>query len=121
MRAEQGALVPSPADMADKPRVKAPKQRASSSSDGSSRSRAFVIGAAIAGVAAGFVVVAILLGVVGGGSGTDVAALRADFVSAGCTFQSAKALEGTHSIDQPSGTSDKWNTDPPTSGPWPRS
>ena len=117
MRAEQGALVPSPADMADKPRVKAPKQRASSSSDGSSRSRAFVIGAAIAGVAAGFVVVAILLGVVGGGSGTDVAALRADFVSAGCTFQSAKALEGTHSIDQPSGTSDKWNTDPPTSGP----
>ena len=52
--------------MADKPRVKAPKQRASSSTDGPSRNRAFVIGAAIAGVALGFVVVAVLLGVVGG-------------------------------------------------------
>jgi Protein of unknown function (DUF3105) len=104
--------------MADKPRVKAPKQRASSSSDDSSRRRAFAIGAAIAGVALGFVVVAALLGVVGGGGGgPDEEAVRANLESAGCTFQSAKALEGAHSILKPSGTSDKWNTDPPTSGP----
>ena len=62
--------------MADKPRVKAPKQRASSSTDGPSRNRAFVIGAAIAGVALGFVVVAVLLGVVGGGDGADEEAAR---------------------------------------------
>jgi hypothetical protein len=103
--------------MADKPRVKAPKQRASSSSDDSSRRRLFAIGAAIAGVALGFIVVAALLGVVGGGDGSDPETVRANLVSAGCTFQSAKALEGVHSIREPSGTSNKWNTDPPTSGP----
>lgn len=103
--------------MSDKPRVKAPKQRASSSSDGSSRNRTFVIGAAIAGVALGFVVVAALLGVVGGGGGSDEKAVRTDLESAGCTLKSAKALEGAHSVAQPGGTSDKWNTDPPTTGP----
>ena len=103
--------------MADKPRVKAPKQRASSSSDGSSQNRAFVIGAAIAGVALGFVVVLVLLGVVGGGDGTDVETTRTNLEAAGCTFQTAEALEGAHSIAQPGGTSDRWNTDPPTTGP----
>ena len=102
--------------MADKPRVKAPKQRASSSSDGPSRNRAFVIGAAIAGVVLGFVVVAALLGIVGGG-GPDAEAARADLEAAGCTFKSVKALEGAHSIEQPGETSGKWNTDPPTTGP----
>ncbi len=103
--------------MADKPRVKAPKQRASSSSDGPSRNRAFAIGAAIAGIALGFVVVAVLLGVVGGGGGADEEAARTSLEAAGCTFKSVKALEGAHSIEQPGGTSDKWNTDPPTTGP----
>jgi len=102
--------------MAEKPRVKAPKQRASSSSDSSSRSRPFVIGAAIAGVALGVVVVAALLGVVGGG-GADAEAARTNLEAAGCSFQTANALEGVHSIQQPGGTSDKWNTNPPTSGP----
>ena len=101
--------------MADKPRVKAPKQRASSSSDASSRSRTFAIGAAIAGVVLGFVVVAALLGPFGGG--TDEAAAQTKLESAGCTFRSVKALEGAHSIAQPGGTSDRWNTDPPTTGP----
>ncbi|HEY5872439.1 MAG TPA: DUF3105 domain-containing protein [Gaiellaceae bacterium] len=103
--------------MADKPRVKAPKQRASSSSDAPSRNRAFVIGAAIAGVALGFVVVAALLGVVGGGDGANEEAARTSLETAGCTFKSVKALEGVHSVTQPGGTSDKWNTDPPTTGP----
>jgi hypothetical protein len=102
--------------MADKPRVKAPKQRAGST-DGSQRSRGVVIGVAVAGVALGFVVVAVLLGVMGGGGGADEETLRADLEAAGCTLQTAKALEGAHSVRDPGGTSDKWNTDPPTTGP----
>ena len=102
--------------MADKPRVKAPKQRASSSSDGPSRNRPFVIGVAIAGVVLGFVVVAVLLGIVGGG-GTDAEAARTNLEAVGCSFKTVKALEGAHSVQQPGGTSDKWNTDPPTTGP----
>lgn len=102
--------------MADKPRVKAPKQRAGSANESDSRRKALTIGAAIAGVALGFVVVAVLLGVMGGG-GPDEDALAADMEAAGCTFQSVPALEGAHSIRVPSGTSDKWNTNPPTNGP----
>lgn len=103
--------------MADKPRVKAPKQRAGSTNETDSRRRALVIGAAVAGVALGFVVVAVLLGVVGGGGGTDAEALQAKLEAAGCTFEAAPALEGAHSVPEPGGTSDKWNTDPPTNGP----
>ena len=74
------------------------------------------IGAAIAGVAAGFVVVAVLLGLVGG-TDTGEAALPAKFEEAGCSFQKVPALEGAHSVTQPDGTSKRWNTDPPTTGP----
>ena len=102
--------------MAEKPRVKAPKQRAGST-DGSQRSRGVVIGVAVAGVAIGFAVVAVLLGVMGGGGGPDETTLRADLEAAGCTLQTAKALEGAHSVRDPGGTSGKWNTDPPTTGP----
>lgn len=102
--------------MADKPRVKAPKQRAGSSNDTGGRRRVLTIGAAIAGVALGFVVVAALLGVMGGG-GADEEALAATMQDVGCTFQAVPALEGAHSIREPGGTSDKWNTDPPTNGP----
>lgn len=102
--------------MADKPRVKAPKQRAGST-DGSQRSRGVVIGVAVAGIALGFVAVAVLLGVMGGGGGADEETLRADLEAAGCTLQTANALEGAHSVRDPGGTSDKWNTDPPTTGP----
>lgn len=100
--------------MADKPRVKAPRQRAGSSNEAGSRRRMLVIGAAIAGVAVGFVVVAALLGVVGGG-GTDEQSIRSDLEAAGCTLQTAKAQEGQHSLAA-DGSSD-WNTDPPTTGP----
>jgi hypothetical protein len=102
--------------MADKPRVKAPKQRAGSTNQSDSRRKALTIGAAVAGVALGFAVVAVLLGVMGGG-GLDDQALAADMTAAGCTFQSVPALEGAHSVRQPGGTSGKWNTDPPTTGP----
>ncbi|HUP33069.1 MAG TPA: DUF3105 domain-containing protein, partial [Gaiellaceae bacterium] len=36
---------------------------------------------------------------------------------AGCTLQVAEALPGEHSVADPGGTSDEWNTDPPTTGP----
>ncbi len=102
--------------MADKPRVKAPKQRAGSSNQNDARRRALIIGAAVAGVALGFVAVAALLGLVGGSSSTDEAAVREKFVAAGCTFKAVPAVEGQHSLG-PEDTSDKWNTDPPTTGP----
>jgi hypothetical protein len=102
--------------MPEKPRVKAPKQRQSAPRDDSSRRRMLTIGAAIAGVAAGFVVVAVLTGLVGG-TDTGEAALPAKFEEAGCTFQKVPALAGAHSVAQPDGTSKRWNTDPPTNGP----
>ena len=68
-------------------------------------------------VALGLVVVAVALGMVGGGGKTDIKGLRTALKSAGCTLQVAPALEGVHSIQDPGGTSPKWNTDPPTSGP----
>jgi hypothetical protein len=101
--------------MAEKPRVKAPKQR-QTPTDAASRRRALTIGAAVAGVALGFVVVATLLGLFGG-TDTGEAALPAKFESAGCTFQVVPALEAAHSVTQPDGASKKWNTDPPTTGP----
>jgi hypothetical protein len=102
--------------MPEKPRVKAPKQRQSAPRDDSSRRRMLTIGAAIAGVAAGFVVVAVLTGLVGG-TDTGEAALPVKFEEAGCTFRKVPALAGAHSVAQPDGASKRWNTDPPTNGP----
>ncbi len=104
--------------MAEKPRVKAPKQRATSPGGDAGRRRTWVVAAAVVGVLLGFVAIAALFGFVGGASGkTDKAGLRAKFVAAGCTLQIVPALPGVHSIQTPAGTSGKWNTDPPTSGP----
>jgi hypothetical protein len=105
--------------MAEKPRVKAPKQR-QTPGDAASRRRAWTIAAAVAGVALGFAVVAVLLGVMGGGDGPDEEALRADLRAAGCTLEVAPTRgypERSHSVTAPTGTSPLWNTDPPTSGP----
>ena len=103
--------------MADKPRVKAPKQRAATADESARRRRTWAIGAAVAGLALGFVAAAAALGFVGGGSGTSPEELRTKLEAAGCTFKVAPALPGVHSITDPAGTSDRWNTDPPTSGP----
>ena len=102
--------------MADKPRVKAPKQRVATADETARRRKTWAIVAAIAGVVLGFVAVGALLGV-GGGGGPSPEELRAKFVTAGCTFKIVPALEGAHSIAEPGGTSNRWNTDPPTSGP----
>jgi hypothetical protein len=105
--------------MAEKPRVKAPKQR-HGQADAATKRRAWTIGAAVGGVAIGFAVVAVLLGLVGGSDGPDVEALRADLQAAGCTLK-VGATPGypgnSHSVTDPNGTSPVWTTDPPTSGP----
>ena len=54
---------------------------------------------------------------VGLGGGDDTPDARAALEAAGCTLTTVEALPGTHSIATPEGTSDAWNTDPPTSGP----
>jgi Protein of unknown function (DUF3105) len=52
------------------------------------------------------------------GGGDDGAGdARAALEAAGCTLTATDALRGVHSITTPGGTSDAWNTDPPTSGP----
>ena len=75
---------------------------------------------AIAG-AAGLVVVCVALGYVlfGGGSSSSASgdAIR-QLEAAGCTVQTVKALKSNdHTIMVANGSSEKWNTSPPTSGP----
>ena len=101
--------------MAEKPRVKAPKQRATTVFDDPGRTRKLLL---VGGTLAALVVVAVLYAAVGrGGGGADDASVRADLEAVGCTLKTVKALPGRHSISDPGGTSDKWNTDPPTNGP----
>jgi hypothetical protein len=76
------------------------------------------------GGAAAIVVVASILGYVlfGGGGSADGGASSADAAkqleAAGCTVQAVTALPSNdHSVLTPEGTSAKWNTSPPTSGP----
>jgi Protein of unknown function (DUF3105) len=100
--------------MADKPRVKAPKQRATASSDAPDRRRMLLL------VGVGFVALvaaAVLFAAFGRGrGGPDEESVRATLVSAGCTLKTVTALPGKHSLS-PGGISGKWNTDPPTNGP----
>jgi len=104
--------------MAEKPRVKAPKQRGTAPVRAGVDKRWLVVAVAVLGVALGFAAVAALVGIgSGGGRSSDVQGLRTKLQAAGCTLQVAKALPGVHSITDPSGTSPQWNTDPPTSGP----
>ncbi len=63
------------------------------------------------------VVAAIGIAVATGGGGGGVADAQAALDTAGCTLETKPALEGTHSITTPTGTSTLWNTSPPTSGP----
>ncbi len=103
--------------MADKPRVKAPKQRAATADESARRRRTWGVVAGVGGLVLGLVVVAAALGMIGGSGGTtDVAGMRTALQNAGCTLKVAPALEGVHSITDPSKTSPEWNTDPPTSG-----
>lgn len=103
--------------MADKPRVKAPKQRAGrTGGDGGRNRQLLVVGAAAAGLLLGVLAFVALLGLSGGG-GPDAEEARTSLQAAGCTLQVAEALPAEHSIADPAGSSDMWNTDPPTTGP----
>ena len=70
---------------------------------------------AVAGVAlVGVVAVALAVGL---GGSDEPADARPALEAAGCTLTTVDALRGAHTITTPDGTSDMWNTDPPTSGP----
>jgi hypothetical protein len=101
--------------MADKPRVKAPKQRATTSRDSDRNRRLLGLGAAASGLVLGAVAVVAVLGL-GGGGRPSADEVRTALQDAGCTLQVAEALPGRHSL-QPDDTTEEWNTDPPTSGP----
>lgn len=101
--------------MADKPRVKAPKQRSAQSRTADDRRKQLLTvgGAAVAAaVVVGLLVAMLALG--GGGPNEDE--VRAALTDAGCSFEAVDARPGQHSIRDPGGTSDDWNTDPPTNG-----
>jgi hypothetical protein len=105
--------------MADKPRVKAPRQRKTAGPDDASRGRLLLV---VAGAAALAVLVVALVFVVasGGGGGASPEAARTALADAGCTFEVKPAVANVsdHSdFAEPGGTSEEWNTDPPTSGP----
>lgn len=107
--------------MAEKPRVKAPKQRGAGAGD-ARNTRTWAIVAGVVGLVVALGVVAAALGFMGGGGGkTDIPALRTTLQNAGCTLQVAPTYAAypanSHSITNPNGTSKLWTTDPPTSGP----
>jgi hypothetical protein len=99
--------------MPPKPRPQGKPKRPGPPKSGTDR-RALLIAAA-----AGAVVVAIGgIALAMANSGDDGPGdARAALEAAGCTLEAKPALAGVHSITSPEGTSDEWNTDPPTSGP----
>jgi len=102
--------------MPEKPRVKAPTKRTTVDPEASARKRRMLLVVGGAGIVLIAVVAAVgLLGF--GGGGPDEESVRADLVAAGCTLQVETAGPAEHSVTDPSGTFDKWNTDPPTNGP----
>lgn len=111
------AAVASMPPMPPSPRSHGPKKKApvrrSPSAGGQGVSRTVLFGAA--GLAAGVLVVVLGFLLLGGDSAKADAPKLLE--AAGCTVQTVKALPGEHSITTASGTSPKWNTSPPTSGP----
>ena len=105
--------------MAKKPRVQAPKQRSTTPAADSNQRRRVLMAAvgflaALGIVLGGFA----LLGGSGGGLGADEA--EAALAAGGCTLTVKPAVRNVsdHSdFADPAGTSPRWNTDPPTSGP----
>lgn len=105
-------MPPKPRPHGRKP-PRAPGARPSGPSLAGDRRRLAIIGlAALAAIVAVGTALAVALGGNGGGGGDARPALEA----AGCTLRAVPALPGNHSITAPEGTSDAWNTDPPTSG-----
>jgi hypothetical protein len=107
--------------MANKPRVKAPKQRTSQrrAEDEAKKRRLYMLGGAGLAALLAIIGVVALLGLAGGGE-ASAADVRADLKAAGCTMQVKEAVANVsnHSdFPDPEARSEDWNTDPPTSGP----
>lgn len=105
--------------MADKPRVKAPRQvkapkQRTPGGAGSDRTRrlAIIAGAVGAAVLAAVIVAVVALGAGGGGGSSAQSALEA----AGCTLKSYPGVSREH-ITNPNARPKSWNSFPPTSGP----
>ncbi len=97
-----------------KPNVKVPG-KPGGSDDGDRRKLLLIGGAVILVAILGAVAYAAFGGGGSGKSGTDAIA---QLEAAGCTVETKKAATPRdHSVLTPSGTSKKWNTVPPTSGP----
>jgi Protein of unknown function (DUF3105) len=98
--------------VADKPRVKAPKQRAAPAKADAARRR---LALGVAGGVGIVVLVAVgLFVLLGSGS---AAAVKESLQAAGCRLQIAPGGRPLHSIRNPDDKSKQWNTFPPTSGP----
>jgi hypothetical protein len=106
--------------MAQKPRVKAPKQRSSQrrAEVEAKKRRLYMLGGGTLVAILAIVGVVALLGI--GGGDASAADVRADLRDAGCTMKVVKAVPNlsNHSdFPDPEARSPKWNTDPPTTGP----
>jgi len=101
--------------MAEKPKVKAPKQRSAQrrAEDEAKRRRLMMLGGGGLVVLLAVVGIATLLGI--GAGDPSASEVREKLVAAGCTMRTVDALPGEHTLAADD-TSDGWNTDPPTSG-----
>ena len=107
--------------MAQKPRVRAPKQRSSQrrAEDEAKKRRLYLLGGGTLVAVLAVVGIVALLGI-GGGGDASAADVRADLRAAGCTMKVVEAVPNIsdHSdFPDPEARSPAWNTDPPTSGP----
>jgi hypothetical protein len=109
--------------MADKPRVTAPKQRATQrradqEAEKAKRRRLVMLGGGAVAVLLAIGGIVARLGL--GGSEPSPAEVRAQLKEAGCTMQVKGGVANVSShtdFPDPEGRSEDWNTDPPTSGP----
>jgi hypothetical protein len=107
--------------MANKPRVKAPKQRTTQrrAEDEAKKRRLYLLGGGSLVALLAIVGVAFALGLVGGGD-ANAADARATLEQAGCkmTVKAAVPSVSDHSdVPDPAMRHPSWNTDPPTTGP----
>ena len=107
--------------MANKPRVKAPKQRTSQrrAEDEAKKRRLYLLGGGSFVALLAIVGVVFALGLAGGGE-ANAADARASLEEAGCTMtvKAATPNSSDHSeITDPAMRHPSWNTDPPTTGP----
>ncbi len=102
--------------MAQKPRVKAPKQRTTAATSSGGQKRWLAMAVAVVGLALAVGAVLVLPGFVGGGGAPDEAAARSKLEAAGCTLQSYPGVSRQH-ITNPAARPKSWNSFPPTSGP----